>query len=162
MTPVPVAVDALSDTLHPHRKFSNQSSFETTIPQPLPGDYANVSIPPCTMDYGEEERSGDQLPTEVAIVEPILRFLQLLCENHNNVLQNFLRTQNSRPDYNLVAETLTFLDTICGSTKGSLGVFGEIGQHNFSLITQTLITLTEFCQGPCHENQVRVFEYWSF
>ncbi|KAK5964841.1 hypothetical protein GCK32_011469, partial [Trichostrongylus colubriformis] len=42
---------------------------------------------------------------------------------------------------------------VCGSTKGSLGVFGEIGEHNFSLITQTLATLTEFCQGPCHENQ---------
>jgi hypothetical protein len=83
----------------------------------------------------------------VAIIEPIFRFLQLLCENHNHVLQNFLRTQNSRPDINLVAETLLFLDTICGSTKGSLGVFGEIGEHNFSLITQTLITLTEFCQG---------------
>lgn len=32
-------------------------------------------------------------------------------------------------------------------------MFGEIGEHNFSLITQTLATLTEFCQGPCHENQ---------
>lgn len=52
-----------------------------------------------------------------------------------------------------MAETLLFLDTICGSTKGSLGVFGEIGEYNCSLITQTLITLTEFCQGPCHENQ---------
>ena len=41
----------------------------------------------------------------------------------------------------------------CGSTKGSLGVFGEIGEHNFGLIRQTLITLTEFCQGPCTENQ---------
>lgn len=27
------------------------------------------------------------LPVEVAIVEPILRFLQLLCENHNSKLQ---------------------------------------------------------------------------
>nr|CAD2175635.1 unnamed protein product [Meloidogyne enterolobii] len=93
------------------------------------------------------------LPIEVSIVEPILRFLQLLCENHNSTLQNFLRTQRGRPDFNLVSETLTFLDCICGSTKGSLGVFAEIGEHNFSLVTQTLISLTEFCQGPCHENQ---------
>lgn len=68
-----------------------------------------------------------------------------------------MRTQKNRPDFNLVAETLLFLDTICGSTKGSLGVFGEIGKHNFSLIIQTLVTLTEFCQGPCHENQVLFF-----
>nr|CAD2169339.1 unnamed protein product [Meloidogyne enterolobii] len=93
------------------------------------------------------------LPIEISIVEPILRFLQLLCENHNSTLQNFLRTQRGRPDFNLVSETLTFLDCICGSTKGSLGVFAEIGEHNFSLVTQTLISLTEFCQGPCHENQ---------
>jgi hypothetical protein len=29
------------------------------------------------------------LPAEVAILEPILRFLQLLCENHNATLQVF-------------------------------------------------------------------------
>ncbi|KAL3082805.1 hypothetical protein niasHS_010607 [Heterodera schachtii] len=104
---------------------------------------------------GEEEEQNfcEYLPSEVALVEPILRFLQLLCENHNSRLQNFLRTQKGKPDQNLVSETLTFLDTICGSTKGSLGVFAEIGVYNVSLINQTLITLTEFCQGPCHENQ---------
>uniref|UniRef100_A0A914HGQ2 MIR domain-containing protein n=1 Tax=Globodera rostochiensis TaxID=31243 RepID=A0A914HGQ2_GLORO len=101
----------------------------------------------------EEDDLWECPPAEVAIVEPILRFLQLLCENHNSLLQNFLRTQKGKPDFNLVSETLTFLDTICGSTKGSLGVFAEIGVHNVSLINQTLITLTEFCQGPCHENQ---------
>lgn len=65
-----------------------------------------------------------------------------------------MHTQKNRPNYNLVAETLLFLDTVCGSTKGSLGVFAEIGVHNFSLIIQTLVTLTEFCQGPCYKNQV--------
>uniref|UniRef100_A0A1I7YYU4 Inositol 1,4,5-trisphosphate receptor n=1 Tax=Steinernema glaseri TaxID=37863 RepID=A0A1I7YYU4_9BILA len=100
-----------------------------------------------------DERQSQQLNPEVAIVEPILRFMQLLCENHNAMLQNFLRNQGGRTNYNLVAETLMFLDTVCGSTKGSLGVFREIGEHNFTLITQTLNTLTEFCQGPCHENQ---------
>uniref|UniRef100_A0A0N5C5P1 Inositol 1,4,5-trisphosphate receptor n=1 Tax=Strongyloides papillosus TaxID=174720 RepID=A0A0N5C5P1_STREA len=103
--------------------------------------------------FNEEDKYKDILPQEVAIMEPILRFLQLLCENHNSLLQDYLRTQGDRPDHNLVAETLTFLDIICGSTKGSLGVFAEIGEHNFSLIKQTLITLTEFCQGPCHQNQ---------
>ncbi|KJH49237.1 hypothetical protein DICVIV_04617 [Dictyocaulus viviparus] len=103
--------------------------------------------------YEDEDCINDALPAEVSVVEPILRVLQLLCENHNNVLQNFIRKQSDRANFNLVAETLSFLDTVCGSTKGSLGVFGEIGEHNFSLITQTLATLTEFCQGPCHENQ---------
>ncbi|UMM28392.1 hypothetical protein L5515_011260 [Caenorhabditis briggsae] len=110
------------------------------------------SIPDLT-PYQDEDKSADALPPEVALVEPILRVLQLLCENHNSLLQNFLRKQSDRTNHNLVSETLSFLDTVCGSTKGSLGVFGEIGEHNFSLITQTLATLTEFCQGPCHENQ---------
>uniref|UniRef100_A0A915CQ64 Inositol 1,4,5-trisphosphate receptor n=1 Tax=Ditylenchus dipsaci TaxID=166011 RepID=A0A915CQ64_9BILA len=118
-----------------------------------PNAYYPASIADSASNYQDDEKLKDALPAEVAIIEPILRFLQLLCENHNSLLQNFLRTQRNRPDYNLVAETLLFLDTICGSTKGSLGVFGEIGEHNFSLICQTLITLTEFCQGPCHENQ---------
>nr|pir hypothetical protein F33D4.2a - Caenorhabditis elegans [Caenorhabditis elegans] len=108
---------------------------------------------PDLAPYQDEEKSTDALPPEVALVEPILRVLQLLCENHNSLLQNFLRKQSDRTNHNLVSETLSFLDTVCGSTKGSLGVFGEIGEHNFSLITQTLATLTEFCQGPCHENQ---------
>ncbi|KAI6200598.1 Inositol 1,4,5-trisphosphate receptor [Aphelenchoides besseyi] len=158
MTPLPFVSDQspLLDGLHPHKPVSHQSSFSENQPNPmtLPSDYANVSYTPSINDnYQDEDKIPNMLPSEVGIIEPILRFLQLLCENHNHILQSFLRTQNSRPDYNLVAETLLFLDTICGSTKGSLGVFGEIGEHNFSLITQTLITLTEFCQGPCNENQ---------
>lgn len=47
-----------------------------------------------------------------------------------------------------------FLDCICGSTTGGLGLLGlYINENNVSLINQTLETLTEYCQGPCHENQ---------
>lgn len=57
-------------------------------------------------------------------------------------------------NYNLVSKTLMFLDCICGSTTGGLGLLGlYINEHNVSLINQTLETLTEYCQGPCHENQ---------
>lgn len=71
------------------------------------------------------------------------------------VLQNFLRCQNNKTNYNLVCETLQFLDIMCGSTTGGLGLLGlYINECNVALITQTLETLTEYCQGPCHENQV--------
>lgn len=51
-----------------------------------------------------------------------------------------------------------FLDCICGSTTGGLGLLGlYINEHNVSLVDQTLQTLTEYCQGPCHENQVYHF-----
>ncbi|XP_039761003.1 inositol 1,4,5-trisphosphate receptor isoform X1 [Pararge aegeria] len=101
-----------------------------------------------------ESGNADVLPAKVAVMRPILRFLQLLCENHNPNLQNLLRNQNNKSNYNLVSETLMFLDCICGSTTGGLGLLGlYINEGNVALINQTLETLTEYCQGPCHENQ---------
>ncbi|KAK1131630.1 hypothetical protein K0M31_017920 [Melipona bicolor] len=100
------------------------------------------------------ERDEGQLSAKVLVMQPILRFLQLLCENHNRDLQNFLRNQNNKTNFNLVSETLMFLDCICGSTTGGLGLLGlYINEQNVALINQTLETLTEYCQGPCHDNQ---------
>ncbi|XP_048344150.1 inositol 1,4,5-trisphosphate receptor type 1 isoform X2 [Sphaerodactylus townsendi] len=102
------------------------------------------------------EKNKDELEMSpvITIMQPILRFLQLLCENHNRDLQNFLRCQNNKTNYNLVCETLQFLDCICGSTTGGLGLLGlYINEKNVALINQTLESLTEYCQGPCHENQ---------
>ncbi|XP_031335634.1 inositol 1,4,5-trisphosphate receptor isoform X3 [Photinus pyralis] len=105
----------------------------------------------------EKHRERDEenvLSAKILIMQPILRFLQLLCENHNPALQNLLRNQNNKTNFNLVSETLMFLDCICGSTTGGLGLLGlYINENNVSLINQTLETLTEYCQGPCHENQ---------
>ncbi|XP_024947650.1 inositol 1,4,5-trisphosphate receptor isoform X5 [Cephus cinctus] len=103
---------------------------------------------------GTVERDEAQLSAKVLVMQPILRFLQLLCENHNRDLQNFLRNQNNKTNFNLVSETLMFLDCICGSTTGGLGLLGlYINEYNVALINQTLETLTEYCQGPCHDNQ---------
>ena len=73
------------------------------------------------------------------------------------VIQNYIRKQDhSKTNYNLVHETLQFLDCICGSTSGGLGLLGlYINESNVGLINQCLESLTEYCQGPCHENQVR-------
>lgn len=103
-----------------------------------------------------EKRKDDQnqLSNKVLVMQPILRFLQLLCENHNPDMQNLLRHQNNKTNHNLVSETLMFLDCICGSTTGGLGLLGlYINENNVALINQTLETLTEYCQGPCHDNQ---------
>lgn len=105
----------------------------------------------------ERHRDRDdlsKLSQKILVMQPVLRLLQLLCENHNRDLQNLLRNQNNKTNYNLVSETLMFLDCICGSTTGGLGLLGlYINEHNVSLINQTLETLTEYCQGPCHDNQ---------
>ncbi|XP_048873419.1 inositol 1,4,5-trisphosphate receptor type 1 isoform X10 [Brienomyrus brachyistius] len=103
---------------------------------------------------GDKSQDDGEMSVIIAIMQPILRFLQLLCENHNRDLQNFLRCQNNKNNYNLVCETLQFLDCICGSTTGGLGLLGlYINEKNVALIDQTLESLTEYCQGPCHENQ---------
>lgn len=102
----------------------------------------------------KDKDDKNKLSNKVLEMQPILRFLQLLCENHNMDMQNLIRCQNSKTNYNLVSETLIFLDCICGSTTGGLGLLGlYINEYNVSLINQTLETLTEYCQGPCHENQ---------
>ncbi|KAL9888086.1 inositol 1,4,5,-trisphosphate receptor isoform 2-T2 [Glossina fuscipes fuscipes] len=104
--------------------------------------------------HKDSKEDRNKLSNKVLVMQPILRFLQLLCENHNPDLQNLLRHQNHKTNYNLVSETLMFLDCICGSTTGGLGLLGlYINENNVALINQTLETLTEYCQGPCHENQ---------
>ena len=68
-----------------------------------------------------------------------------------------MRSQSNKNNYNIVGETLQFLDSICGSTTGKLGLLGlYITEMNVALINQTLESLTEYCQGPCHENQVSI------
>ena len=95
---------------------------------------------------------------ELVIMTPLIHFLQLLCENHNSFLQNYLRKQDhSKQSYNLILETLKFLDCICGATTGGLVLLSlYVHSNNVRLINQCLATLTEYCQGPCHDNQVCV------
>ncbi|CAK9290328.1 unnamed protein product [Gordionus sp. m RMFG-2023] len=100
------------------------------------------------------DESDKNTYSQLDLMIPILRFLQLLCENHNILLQNFLRSQNMKTNSNMVSETLQFLDCICGSTSGGLGLLGlYINEENVNLISQILNTLTEYCQGPCIDNQ---------
>lgn len=100
------------------------------------------------LEKHRDREEQNTLSIKVLIMQPILRFLQLLCENHNPKLQNLLRNQNNKNNHNLVSETLMFLDCICGSTTGGLGLLGlYINENNVSLINQTLETLTEYCQG---------------
>nr|CAD7399268.1 unnamed protein product [Timema poppensis] len=106
------------------------------------------------LERHRDREEQNKLSAKVLVMQPILRFLQLLCENHNRNLQTLLRNQNNKTNYNLVSETLMFLDCICGSTTGGLGLLGlYINENNVALINQTLETLTEYCQGPCHDNQ---------
>ncbi|XP_041439755.1 inositol 1,4,5-trisphosphate receptor type 3 isoform X2 [Xenopus laevis] len=132
---------------YPTKGRNNQHVIPASTSRAITGSYRKGHD---VADNGESNEVGPA----VLIMEPILRFLQLLCENHNSDLQNFLRNQSNKTNYNLVCETLQFLDIMCGSTTGGLGLLGlYINEKNVALIIQTLETLTEYCQGPCHENQ---------
>jgi inositol 1,4,5-triphosphate receptor type 1 len=166
-------IDAANVTNKAYQHINNMgyaSPTASTTQSPLSDDRdrdsgsANNSYVPLEdvyLVYGSEKlepriKNGQEskLPSEIAVMQQILRFLQLLCENHNPDLQNFLRNQNSKSNYNLISETLMFLDRMCGSTTGGLGLLGlYINEHNVALVNQTLETLTEYCQGPCHDNQ---------
>nr|AAT47836.1 inositol 1,4,5-triphosphate receptor [Oikopleura dioica] len=101
-----------------------------------------------------EIKEESPLTNSVRLMQPLMRFLQLLCENHNSDLQSYLREQGNKTNFDLVSETLKFLDCICGSTTGVLGLLGlYINKNNVNLIKQALETLTEYCQGPCCGNQ---------
>uniref|UniRef100_A0A8I3RZ08 Inositol 1,4,5-trisphosphate receptor n=1 Tax=Canis lupus familiaris TaxID=9615 RepID=A0A8I3RZ08_CANLF len=131
---------------------ATRKAFSTFRREADPDDhYQSGEGAQATADKTKDEL---EMSAVITIMQPILRFLQLLCENHNRDLQNFLRCQNNKTNYNLVCETLQFLDCICGSTTGGLGLLGlYINEKNVALINQTLESLTEYCQGPCHENQ---------
>ena len=107
---------------------------------------------------GGGETSDDEtkgLTNSVRLMHPLMRFLQLLCENHNKDLQRYLNDQKNKTNYDLVSETLRFLESICGSTTGVLGLLGlYINKNNVELIQQALETLTEYCQGKGFESAV--------
>ncbi|CAF1170496.1 unnamed protein product [Adineta ricciae] len=136
----------------------------TTYDIPLQIDRPKNSTPGSvdTLDIHLQNRRH-KLAFELRIMQPILRFLQLLCENHNPEFQNYLRLQdNNKTNYNLVCETLKFLDAICGSQTGLLGLLGNyINEDNVELINQALNTLTEYCQGPCRDNQDAIVNHES-
>eukprot|EP00118_Oscarella_pearsei_P014018 m.117174 g.117174 ORF g.117174 m.117174 type:complete len:2678 (+) comp37607_c0_seq1:123-8156(+) len=139
------------------RRASLVSPVMPTLPE-LPASPVQSPTSPnsSTGDAGTPSRTGPAMDSqELICMWPVLRFLQLMCENHNRDLQNYLRRQeNSKHNFDLVHETLQFLDCICGSTAGGLGLLGlYINEENVGLINQCLETLTEYCQGPCHGNQ---------
>lgn len=127
---------------------------EVEASRPMP----NSSLFGTDLQSASGKHEVKTMSPEVLVMKPILRFLQLLCENHNRDLQNYIRKQDhSKTNYNLVHETLQFLDCICGSTSGGLGLLGlYINESNVGLINQCLESLTEYCQGPCHENQTAI------
>lgn len=74
----------------------------------------------------------------------LLNFLQLLTENHNSRLQDYLRRQtNSRTSYDLVDACIN----LCRS------LIKRLTPVNYETLQRCMATLAEFIQGPCLTNQ---------
>ncbi|KAI7799584.1 putative ryanodine receptor 3 [Triplophysa rosa] len=111
-----------------------------------------------------EEGSGSKVLQNDEFTKDLFRFLQLLCEGHNNDFQNFLRTQTGNTTtVNIIISTVDYLLRLQESISdfywyySGKDVMDEAGQHNFSkalaVAKQIFNSLTEYIQGPCIGNQ---------
>ena len=94
------------------------------------------------------------------IIKDLLRFLQLLAENHNITLQNYLRDQTSssnRLSYNFVNILVEYLSMLLGKLSNIHENSQEFTEYFINLYYERLLslldTICEFLQGPCEKNQ---------
>ncbi|XP_077782721.1 ryanodine receptor 3 isoform X7 [Podarcis muralis] len=107
---------------------------------------------------------GEKVLQNDEFTKDLFRFLQLLCEGHNNDFQNYLRTQmGNTTTVNIIISTVDYLLRLQESISdfywyySGKDVIDESGQRNFSkalaVTKQIFNSLTEYIQGPCIGNQ---------
>ncbi|XP_071216376.1 ryanodine receptor 1b isoform X2 [Salvelinus alpinus] len=111
-----------------------------------------------------EEGSNEKVMADDEFTCDLFRFLQLLCEGHNNDFQNYLRTQTgSTTTINIIICTVDYLLRLQESISdfywyySGKDIIDEPGKRNFSkamtVAKQVFNSLTEYIQGPCTGNQ---------
>ncbi|KAK7926103.1 hypothetical protein WMY93_008413 [Mugilogobius chulae] len=111
-----------------------------------------------------EEGTNEKVMADDEFTCDLFRFLQLLCEGHNNDFQNYLRTQTgSTTTINIIICTVDYLLRLQESISdfywyySGKDVIDEPGKKNFSkamtVAKQIFNSLTEYIQGPCTGNQ---------
>uniref|UniRef100_A0A671MJD1 Ryanodine receptor 3-like n=1 Tax=Sinocyclocheilus anshuiensis TaxID=1608454 RepID=A0A671MJD1_9TELE len=111
-----------------------------------------------------DEGSSSKVLQNDDFTKDLFRFLQLLCEGHNNDFQNFLRTQSGNTTtVNIIISTVDYLLRLQESISdfywyySGKDIMDEAGQLNFSkalaVAKQIFNSLTEYIQGPCIGNQ---------
>ena len=94
----------------------------------------------------------------LTMVTDKLRFLQLLTENHNLFLQNYLREQtNNRISYNFLNILIEYLSMLLEKLGDLIEKYKDISRYCTELYYKRLLflldTICEFLQGPCKNNQ---------
>uniref|UniRef100_A0A8C3HTP2 Ryanodine receptor 1 n=1 Tax=Chrysemys picta bellii TaxID=8478 RepID=A0A8C3HTP2_CHRPI len=107
---------------------------------------------------------GEKVMADDEFTQDLFRFLQLLCEGHNNDFQNYLRTQTGNTTtVNIIICTVDYLLRLQESISdfywyySGKDIIDEQGKRNFSkamaVAKQVFNSLTEYIQGPCTGNQ---------
>nr|XP_033809939.1 ryanodine receptor 1 isoform X2 [Geotrypetes seraphini] len=107
---------------------------------------------------------SEKVMADDLFTQDLFRFLQLMCEGHNNDFQNYLRTQTGNTTtINIIICTVDYLLRLQESISdfywyySGKDVIDEQGKRNFSkamaVAKQVFNSLTEYIQGPCTGNQ---------
>eukprot|EP01061_Rhynchopus_euleeides_P010284 TRINITY_DN1971_c0_g3_i1.p1 TRINITY_DN1971_c0_g3~~TRINITY_DN1971_c0_g3_i1.p1 ORF type:complete len:2734 (+),score=1123.83 TRINITY_DN1971_c0_g3_i1:1047-8204(+) len=121
-------------------------------------------------EYHLFDEHSEPLSRSLGSIAQVLRLLQLVCEGHHLRLQNYIRLQDDNlRSTNVVREVPMFLrilmqyDGLLTRNSTALGVSinpcplpRADKEYLLELAQQTFDTLTEFCQGPCAENQTEI------
>ena len=106
------------------------------------------------IEIAEDDEEGDveneilSFSQVVGLVRPILRMLQLLCENHNMTLRDYLREQpDNLKSYNLIKEVANYLGEVYQNTDS----------ESIEVVIQVIETLNEFAMGNV-ENEMVLFD----
>ncbi|XP_069500422.1 ryanodine receptor 1 isoform X4 [Ambystoma mexicanum] len=111
-----------------------------------------------------EDGTSEKVMADDLFTQDLFRFLQLLCEGHNNDFQNYLRTQTGNTTtINIIICTVDYLLRLQESISdfywyySGKDVIDDQGKRNFSkamsVAKQVFNSLTEYIQGPCTGNQ---------
>nr|XP_015196138.1 PREDICTED: ryanodine receptor 1 [Lepisosteus oculatus] len=111
-----------------------------------------------------QRERGEKVMADDEFTCDLFRFLQLLCEGHNNDFQNYLRTQTGNTTtINIIICTVDYLLRLQESISDFYWYYSgkdtidEPGKRNFSkamnVAKQVFNSLTEYIQGPCTGNQ---------
>ena len=91
----------------------------------------------------DKAAAGHKL-SQLKLLGEVLRFLQLMCEGHHLGMQNYIREQQDNlHSINIVHEVISVVREL----------FEHLDDSKIPVLVRGFALLTEFCQGPCPDNQ---------
>ena len=134
------------------RLLPNSDNFFKSIYQSFNKDiFYNLNDDPYIKEINKDNQN-------LKMITDKLRFLQLLTENHNLFLQNYLREQsNNRISYNFINILIEYLSMLLEKLGNLNDKYKKLSRYYIELYYKRLLflldTICEFLQGPCKQNQ---------